>query len=163
MVAKKTSAPLSNAQRKKGNDRFTLVIVALAFMGTFLTILVMGMRDRAFAPKPTQLTLTAAGCEYLQAQAAIVGKPVGKNGGCEADVDYVSYRLGSGGHVYFGFEDTKSLEISGGQVVGVIRLPDQPDRKWTYEQKKTTWLLAASLAFMLALPFWMLIVTRKSK
>lgn len=164
MTIQKTSKTLTTEQRReKGNDRFTLIVVALAFVGAILAVLAIGMRGRAFDPKPARLTLTAAGCEYVQLQAGIIGKPVGTNGGCEADVDYVSYRFGSGGYVYYGFENTKFLEVSGGQVVGVIRLPDDPDRPWTYEQKKATWLMAASVAFMLAVAFGMSISTRKSK
>lgn len=163
MAMQKASKTLMAEQRKKSNDNITIAVVVLTFVGAIMMVLAMGMNERAFNPKPNRVTLTAAGCEYVQAQAGIVGKPVGKTGGCEVDVDYVSYKLGSGGYIYFGFEDTQYLEVSGGQVVGVIGLPEDPDRKWTYEQKKASWLTAASLIFMLAVMVGMAWSTRTRK
>lgn len=162
MVTKKVSAPMRVNKSEKSDSHLMAVFVAA--VGSFiLTMAAIKAHDDAFNPKLTRLTLTSDGCEYLQAQVGIVGKPVGKSGGCQVDVDFVSFKIGSGGSVYFGIEDKESLEVSGGQVVGMIKLPEDPDKKWTFEQKRATWLLVAAFALMAAVPFGMYWSNREPK
>jgi len=162
MVTKKISAPMNVNKGEKSDSHLVAVVVAV-LVSFMLTMLAIKAQDEAFGPKLTRLTLTSDGCEYLQAQVGIAGKPFGRSGGCQVDVDFVSYKIGSGGSVYFGIEDKESLEVSGGQIVGVIKLPEDPNKRWTFQQKRATWLLVAAFVLMAAVPFFMYWSTRDSK
>lgn len=162
MVTKKISAPMNVNKGEKSDSHLVAVVVAV-LVSFMLTMLAIKAQDEAFGPKLTRLTLTSDGCEYLQAQVGIAGKPFGRSGGCQVDVDFVSYKIGSGGSVYFGIEDKESLEVSGGQIVGVIKLPEDPNKRWTFQQKRATWLLVAAFVLMAAVPFFMYWSTKDSK
>lgn len=120
-----------------------LICMAFLFWAT-------GQNERAFAPVRTRITLTEAGCEYVARQTWLPERMVGKNGSCEIDTDFTQFRLSSGGNVFYGDEDSRSLQISESQVVGTVRLPDIQNKPWTHEQKVSTWRRALAIVFMLS-------------
>lgn len=126
-----------------------LVLGSFFFCFTFL-FWGAGQNERAFSPARSRITLTPAGCEYVARQTWLPEKEVCKNGSCEIDTDFTQFRLSSVGYVFYGDEDSQSLQISEGQVVGTVRLPDIQNKPWTHEQKVSTWCLALAIVFMLS-------------
>ena len=108
-----------------------------------------GQNRIAFDPKLIRVTLTAAGCEYVQQQTGLIAKFIGKNGSCEMDVDFKQYRQSIGGDIFFGYEDSKTLQISESQVVGIMSLPEPANKSWTHEQRLAVWRFALAMLFML--------------
>ena len=126
-----------------------LVIASFAF-SIVLAFWALGQNQSVFEPELTRITLTAAGCEYVQRQTSLTAKPVGKNGSCEMDADFTQYQIGSGGNIFYGNEDSQSLQISESQVVGTMQLPEAKNKPWTHEQKISVWQLSLAMMFMLA-------------
>lgn len=140
-----------------------LLAIALTFLGGILTLLATGQNERAFAPTLTRITLTTAGCEYVQRQTGLPAKPVGNIGSCEVDADFTQYRLSSGGSIFYGNEDGESLEISESQVLGTIKLPDIPNKPWTHQQKISVLELVLSYLFWLSNFVFIIVRLKKPK
>lgn len=140
-----------------------LLSMAATFLGTLLIIWATGQNERAFNPTLTKITLTTAGCEYVQRQTGLPEKPVGKIGSCEVDANFTQYRLSSGGTIFYGNDDSESLDISESQVVGTIKLPEIPNKPWTHNQKMSVWQLALSYIFTLSNFIFIVVQLNKTK
>jgi len=90
-------------------------------------------------------------------------KPVGNIGSCEVDADFTQYRLSSGGSIFYGNEDSESMEISESQVLGTIKLPDIPNKPWTHQQKITVFELVLSYLFWLSNFIFIITCLNKTK
>ncbi|MCX7193917.1 MAG: hypothetical protein NTY60_09910 [Proteobacteria bacterium] len=140
-----------------------LLSMAATFLGTLLIIWATGQNERAFRPTLTKITLTTAGCEYVQRQTGLPEKTVGKIGSCEVEADFTQYSLSSGGTIFYGNEDSESLEISESQVVGTVKMPKIPNKPWTHNQKVSVWQLAFSYIFMLSNFIFIVVQLNKPK
>ncbi len=140
-----------------------LLAIALALFGGIWTLRASSQNDRAFDTTLTRITLTTAGCEYVQRQTGLPAKPVGNIGSCEVDADFTQYRLSSGGSIFYGNEDGESLEISESQVLGTIKLPDIPNKPWTHQQKISVLELVLSYLFWLSNFIFIIVRLKKPK
>jgi hypothetical protein len=138
------------ADVKKNEDWKVFLVIASFIFSIAFAFWAEGQNERAFEPKLTRITLAAAGCEYVQRQTWLIAKSIGKNGSCEMDADFTQYHRGSGGNIFYGHEDSQSLQISESQVVGIMSLPEVPNKSWTHEQTISVWRLSLAMIFLLS-------------
>ena len=137
------------ANTNKDQDWKVLLVFVSLICSIALTFWAEGQNRIAFDPKLIRVTLTAAGCEYVQSQTGLSAKFMGKNGSCEMDVDFKQYRQSIGGDIFFGYEDSKTLQISESQVVGIMSLPENSNKSWSHEQRVAVWRFALAILLML--------------
>jgi hypothetical protein len=128
--------------------------VIAGFTGTFLSLILLvmatGYSKRTETAPLVDLTITQAACEYIS-QSGIATAV--SNGICTIKVRFRGSFLGNGGHIEMA--GLKPLMISGGQIVGVVRLNEDSDEPWSSEHQLAVIYVAASY-FLLALSIWFL-------
>jgi hypothetical protein len=132
------------------DDRLLLVGLVGAFVGVMWTFHALGQFERSATPPLVVLILTGPACQYV-AHAGV--HPEEANGICRIRVRYRKNILNDGGSVHLATGGT--LEISSGQVVGIVQLDDGSQQPWTSEHREAAWLLAAAIS-LLPLSLWIM-------
>jgi hypothetical protein len=114
-----------------------------------LTLWAMNQGAKSLDHTLPRVTLTAAGCEYVQRQTGLTGKSISQNGLCEMDGEFTQYQTSADSNIFNGYENSQSLHIAESQVVGAISLPEDPNKHWSHEQKVAGWRVALAVIFML--------------
>ena len=133
-------------------DRLSLAIVLTMLLAAMLTLVAFANFEGQFRAKQTRLTLISVGCEYVRQHSNIVPKMDDVNDGCEIDAHFISNMVGSGGVIFYGHEDSRSLSIADAVVVGAISIWE-PLQPWTRKQKIAGFLFLASLIFLIVMLF----------
>ena len=130
------------------------VKLAVGLLGIFASMMMAfwstGYAVRTETPPLVKLALSQAGCEYVFRSGITADF---KNGICMITVRYRAFLFSDGGHIEMpGF---RQLEISGGQVVGVVKLDDGRDEPWTAEHKRAVVYLIGTFLLMVVF-LWVL-------
>ena len=139
--------PMVNTDENQERKIFWATISLL--ISAALTLWAMNQGAKSLDHTLTRITLTTAGCEYVQRQTGLTGKSIGKNGLCEMDAEFTQYQTSPESDIYYGHENSQSLHIAESQVVGAISLPEDPNKHWSHEQKVAIWRVALAVIFML--------------
>ncbi len=73
------------ADVKKNEDWKNFLVIASFTFSIGFAFWAEGQNQSVFEPALTRVTLTVAGCEYIQRQTGLAARPIGKNGSCEMD------------------------------------------------------------------------------
>lgn len=133
-------------------DKLSLFIVLMMLLSVMLTLVAFANYEGQFRARQTRLTLLEVGCEYVRQHSNIAPKMDEMNGGCEIDAHFISNMVGSGGVIFYGDDDSRSLSIADSVVVGTLSIWE-PIQPWTRKQKIAGFLFLASLVFLMVMIF----------
>ncbi len=145
-----------NEIQKKSNrsDQLSMAIVITALIAVVMTLISFANYESQFRAKPMRLTLMAVGCEYVRQHSSLTPIMNVEASGCEVDAHFVPSMIGSGGVIFYGADDERSLTIADAVVVGVISIWE-PMKPWNHRQKRAGFLFLVSLMFLMVMLFVM--------
>ena len=137
------------------DDTWLMVGVFGIFLSIVMSFWALGYYKRTATPPLMALTINQAGCEYVASAGVATEK---RDSICQIKVRYRKELFGDGGRIQRDLGG--NLQLSAGQVVGLIQLDDGSDEPWTVEHKWAAALMGASLAGMF---FFLWVMTRSTK